>query len=192
MNLKEVNVKIRKLFLVEQNGCVVIRNIEGVDVHFSSNEEFYKYCPISEFDVDISDFDYINYEEDRHWYSTSDIEEMKTLPFPNERYEVLINSVEIIRSRWLDPYYGLSLEEAKAFKKSGIKGGAYNIIIAKWPLWKQGNVDNGRVSIPEEKIEMDRDIISVIDECNLQESEVEKCATIEQVKVIEPNWPKIS
>jgi len=177
-----------KLFLVE-NGFVCIRNSNNQEINFPSFDQFYFYCPIEEFNIDLTNIEYICYEPNRP-ENPFYMENSTTKPIPNNVYEYLIDNFDLIKSRVENPYYNVSLDTAKIYKKNRLKRQAYEIITEKWPLYQQININAG-ISGSGDKTEKDNDVISIQTECNNKEAEVDACNTIEEVSNISANWPVI-
>jgi len=181
-----------KMFLVEKGQYVVIRDEAGTEVGFGSFADFEKYCPIGEFNVDLTGKVYIDYEPhaSRNIYIDSEVPAITNADIPNALYDGLISNVDVIKSRVDDPFYGLSLAEAKTLKKDQLRSEANAIIIAKWPVYTQLNINAGIVGTGD-KTEKDTDVVSVRDVCNTEEANVDAAADINAVKAITASWPSI-
>lgn len=179
-----------KMFLVERSTFVVIRDETDQEVGFGSFEDFYKYCPIGEFGVDLTGKEYIDYEPDRaiplYLDGNTDLSES----IPNSSFEGLISNLDVIKSRVDDPFYGLNLTEAKALKKSQLRAEAQQVILVKWPIYTQLNVNAGILGTGD-KATKDADVTAVRNECNTRESDVDSAVDITAVKAITASWPSI-
>jgi len=177
-----------KMFLVERSTFVVIRDELDQEVGFSSFEDFYKYCPIGEFNVDLTGKEYIDYEPDRNLYLDGESNLVDNIP--NASFEGLISNIDVIKGRVDDPFYGLTLEEAKTLKKQQLQVEAYATIIAKWPIYTQLNLNAG-ILPAEDKTQKDNDVQSVQSVCNSKESEVDSAVDVTSVKAVTATWPTL-
>jgi len=177
-----------KMVLVERSTFVVIRDEADQEVGFSSFEDFYKYCPIGEFGVDLTGKEYIDYEPDRSMYL--DGENDLSGSIPNASFEGLISNLDVIKSRVDDPFYGLNLTEAKALKKQQLQAEAYAVIVEKWPIYTQLNLNAG-ILPAEDKTQKDTDVGLVQTECNSREADVDSAADVTAVKAVTASWPSI-
>jgi len=124
-----------KMFLVEKGRFVVIRTTGGDEVHFSSFEEFYAYCPLGEFGIDLTGKNYIDYEPDRGLHIDESLPGPG--PIPCAPYEWIIAHFDIVRDRRNDPYHTLSTKEAVAAKEQELAAMADYQIQAKYPIQEQ-------------------------------------------------------
>ena len=178
-----------KMVLVEKGLFVVIRDEAGTEVGFSSFDDFYKYCPQVEFNVDLTGKVYIDYEPDssRNIYIDSGI---SSANIPNANFDGLISNLDVIKARVDDLYYDLDLSEAKALKKTQLQNEANAVIIAKWPIYTQININAG-IAGTGDKPTKDADVVLVRNECNTQETNVDGAADVAAVKAITASWPSI-
>ncbi len=180
-----------KMFLVEYGTFVVIRNEIDEEVSFSSFAEFYKYCPTGEFSVDLTGKTYIGYEPDRP-ESPIYIDDGTDLSgdIPNASFEGLISNLDVVKSRVDDPYYGMTLQEAKDYKKEVHTNAAFVVITNAWPIYQQLNLNAG-IADSGDKTQKDTDVLAVRTECDTREVEIDACTTVAQVKAVTPTWPVI-
>ena len=179
-----------RMFLVEKGKFVILRDENGTEVGFGSFDEFYKYCPINEFSIDLTGKNYIDYEPDRGLYIDDSDSNISVADAPVATYEAIINSIDTIQNRVNDPYYGVTLAEAKALKIQTLRAEANNVLIAKWPLYTQLNINAG-IAGTGDKAQKDADVIAVRDECNSKESAVDGAADIAAVQAVTANWPSL-
>jgi hypothetical protein len=129
-----------KLFLLDK-GHVVVRNSSGVEVAFNTIDELNSYYSGN---IDLSGEYYIDYEPQRKlFYYNNDptsVEALENLyeesPFIQE-YEDVIADVDNMREKINDPYFGMALKEARAYKLAQIKSMTYRTISEHMPQWKQ-------------------------------------------------------
>ena len=179
-----------RMFLVEKGKFVVIRDENGTEVGFASFDDFYKYCPQAEFNINLTGKNYIDYEPDRGLYIDDSDSGISVADAPVTAYENIINSIDTIKNRVDDPYYGVDLETAQDLKIAAIRAEANQIITAKWPLYTQLNLNAG-ISGVGDKSEKDADVVAVRNECNAKESDVSSAASVAEVQAITANWPSI-
>jgi hypothetical protein len=127
-----------KMFLFD-DGRVYVRGESGQDIHIQTQEEFYNYYPG---EIDLSHEYYIDYEPDKKVFyyhpdrkDFSPLENQWTDQIPE--YDAIIDEVLEMRNCQEDPYFGLSLEEARTDKLKEIKRFTYNTITRHMPEWKQ-------------------------------------------------------
>jgi hypothetical protein len=127
-----------KMFLLD-DGRVYVRGESGQDIHIQSLEEFNNYFPG---DIDLSKEYYIDYEpEKKVFYYRPDRKDFS--PLENQwvdhipEYDAIINEIDQMRESQEDPYFGMSLDEARADKLKEIKRFTYNTITKHMPEWKQ-------------------------------------------------------
>ena len=181
-----------KMVLVERGTFVSIRDEADQEVGFGTFEEFYKYCPIGEFGVDLTGKEYIDYEPDRSLYldgpTLNPTDESANIP--NASFEGLISNIDVIKGRIDDPYYGLTLQEAKDLKKAELQSEANGIILDKWPVYTQLNINAG-IPGTGDKATKDADVTAVRNECNNRETDVDNAPDVNAVKAIVASWPSI-
>ncbi|NIM11524.1 MAG: hypothetical protein GTO45_16510 [Candidatus Aminicenantes bacterium] len=127
-----------RIFL-HDDGNVYVRNYPGQEVSFNSVDDFYKYYPGS---IDLSGKYYINYEPDRYvFYYRDDPEDFSPLvnqyEAPLPEYEAIIANVSEMIDKRNDPYFGMEVDEARAYKLNEIKRLTYSTITRHLPEWKQ-------------------------------------------------------
>lgn len=181
---------MNRMFLVEKEKWVIIRDENGIEVSFTSFDEFYKFCPISEFGVDLTGKVYIDYEPDRNFYIDSVDPDITLANAPNTSFENLIDNVYDIWARKNDRFFGLSLTDAKTLKISMLKKEAMAKIYSKWPNFKQINYALGILGYTDEtiKAEMKSDIETIISECDASEVSVNNCLDVDAIKAISISW----
>jgi hypothetical protein len=105
-------------------------------------------------------------------------------------FENIIDNVIDIKERMSDPYYGITLEDAKAYKINEAKSHANILITNKWPIYTQININAG---IPGcgNKTDKDNDVISVRNTCNTAESAISSLTSVVDVEAYIINWPTI-
>jgi len=179
-----------RMFLVEKGKFVILRDENGTEVGFASFEDFYKYCPIAEFSIDLTGKNYIDYEPDRGLYIDDSDSGISVANAPVAVYEAIINSIDTIQNRVNDPYYGVNLAEAKALKIQTLRAEANNVITATWPLYTQLNINAG-IAGTGDKTQKDADVVAVRNECNSKESAVDGATDVAAVQAITANWPSL-
>lgn len=179
-----------RMFLVEKGKFVVLRDETGNEVGFPTFEEFYKYCPISEFSINLSGKNYIDYEPDRGLYIDDSNSNISIADAPVSVYENIINSIDVIKNRVSDPYYGVTLATAKTIKINTLRTEANQVITNKWPLYTQLNINAG-IPGTGDKAQKDADVIAVRNECNAKEVLVNNAGDITSVKLVTANWPTL-
>lgn len=116
-------------FLVERGESVVISKDDGETVSFATSVEFYKYCPLGEFNIDLTDWHY------RYYNPTTEhnvIELISTGDYINyfktphnividADMENIIDNIVTILTRVQDPLYGMDLAEAQAQQRAMLK-----------------------------------------------------------------------
>lgn len=112
-------MKEGRLFLIERGHIVVLRNEFGVELSFTTVSEFAQYIP--EFNVSrCNDYYYLDYEPDNkvHFYNLQ-IDEpdinLKKGPIPDKIFDNFLDNFLLIKQRKDDPFWGISLNEAKIF-----------------------------------------------------------------------------
>ena len=94
-----------RMFLLEKGQFVVIRNENGKEANFISKDQFYKYCSIEEFNINLGDLEYIDYEPDRNvFYISRTQNKPELIPVPD--YDNIIDSLDIIIDRLSNPFWG--------------------------------------------------------------------------------------
>lgn len=176
-----------KLFLLDRGKIIIVRNAKGEQVSFHSIEEFNKYYPA----LDLSGKAYINYEPERRpiaTYIDDSDPEISAKDIPNAGYEDVIAAASDLKEQKADPYFGMSLAEAKARRIKEIKKETMCSTYLKWPMWKQINCNAG-IYAPEMKTEKDSDITGVIAAVDAAELQIGKAETIAAVKKIKAAMP---
>ena len=175
-----------RMFLVEKGRFVVIRNENGIEVCFGSFEEFYKYWQ----GIDLIGKNYIDYEPVRGLYIDDSNPAISIKNAPVQAYENTIDAVGQIKSSVEDPFFGLSIEGARALRIKQIKKEAQTEIYKKWPLWKQINANAG-IYGSNTKIAKDADVLAVIAVHDAAEAAVEATISVDDTKAVLPVWPGI-
>lgn len=109
-----------RLFLVEKGHIVVISQGDDKTVSFGTIEEFNKYC--SNYNIDLTEKYYIDYEPDRGLYLDSTDPSITTASAPNALYDAIIADIDAILSKKNDPYFGITLSQAIEYKVSQVNG----------------------------------------------------------------------
>jgi hypothetical protein len=127
-----------KLFFIDRGAHVTVRNSQGTVAAFESIDLFYRYYTDK---LDLSGEYYVDYEPDKTLLYKSAKGNFEPLsnqwagPIPE--YEEVIEDVENMRAKLDDPYFSLSLEEARAYKLDRLKQSTFAAITAHMPGWKQ-------------------------------------------------------
>lgn len=187
-----------KMILIEKGSIVIIRDSNDIEVGFSSIEQFNNYC--SDFEVSLHGKYYLDYEPEKNLYIDDILfgdrfnhyDENINNGLVNE-YELLITNAEIIKNRVDNPFYLLSLEDAKQLKKEFLRIEAKNIIYTKWPPFKQINYALGVEGYTNEVelAQIKYDISLIVGISNNAEASVDSATDKDQVKNIIVNWPTI-
>ncbi|MCP5047504.1 MAG: hypothetical protein GY940_10055 [bacterium] len=127
-----------RLFFVDKGTHMAIRNSDGITVSFESLEQFNRYYSG---ELELSGEYYIDYEPEKKLLYKSAKGNFEPLsnewkgPVPG--YEDVIDDVENIQAKLNDPYFGLNLEESRAFRLNELKRLTYAVITKHMPEWKQ-------------------------------------------------------
>lgn len=127
-----------RMFLVENGNIVVIRNGD-TEVSFATLDEFYKYCPIAEFGIDLAGKNYIDYEPDRGIY-IDDREAVSMANVPVFVFENIIDNIEIIAARKGDPFYAKSEEECREIQLGRINEELKKYIYSRYDQGTQSSL----------------------------------------------------
>lgn len=102
-----------RMFLVEKGKFVVIRNARGAEISFGSFDEFYRYCPVAEFGIDLTGVEYLDYEPSRIGYIVAENNHQKNRGdlIPVREFESIIDNIEVVMDRKTNPFFGASDEE---------------------------------------------------------------------------------
>jgi len=179
-----------RMFLVEKGKFVILRDETGTEVGFSSFEDFYKYCPQAEFSIDLTGKNYIDYEPDRGLYIDDSDEGISVANAPVAAFEAIINSIDTINNRVNDPYYDVTLAEAKVLKIASVRAEASQLITDKWPVYTQLNINAG-IAGTGDKATKDADVVAVRDVCNAAESTIDGAPDVPGVQAVSPSWPTL-
>lgn len=170
-----------KLFLVEKETFVVIRNEHGDTVSFNSFEEFNKYNSL-----DLVGKKYICYEPDRGIYIDSTIDDMNRYENTIKIYEDVIAEVTKIKTNVEDPYYNKSINEGRIKAKELLSNKAEEYINNKWSFRQQINASLGlynQTIIDSLKQKM-LDVMTII---NTTEIDIDTSNTVAEIKIILEN-----
>ena len=175
-------MKEGKMFLIEKGHIVVIRESAEMEVSFGALEEFMKYIP--EFDVSrCSDYYYLDYEPERkvHFYNLQTDKpdaDLKKGPIPDKIFDDLIGNFSLIKQRKDDPFWGISLNEAKIFCLVQMQNKTLNSIrelSSKLDNWK---IEVGLIN----KEERNRKIISLLLKNDNIEQQIKSAKSIDEIK----------
>jgi hypothetical protein len=127
-----------RLFLLDRGRYITVRNAEGTAVSFDTTEEFHRYYSGL---LDLAGEYYIDYEPDKEVLYLSARGNFKPLNNrwngPEAVYDNVIADVQNMKTKLEDPYFGLSLEEARERMIQNVKRSTYHTITARMPEWKQ-------------------------------------------------------
>lgn len=127
-----------RLLLLDRGTSLVVRDKDGIMIAFETLEDFHKYYPGT---VDFSGKYYIDYEPDKKVFFKSNKGNFE--PLSNEwdgeisEYESVIACVSGMKEKRDDPYFGMKLDAAKAYRLNAVKQLTYRTIIQQMPEWKQ-------------------------------------------------------
>lgn len=82
------------------------------------------------------------------------------------------------------------LPSAKSIALQIIRAQAQDVIVAKWPIWKQINAQSG-VYGPDVLQQCTTDIAAVIEASNTAEDAIDAATTPEQAEAVTATWPVI-
>jgi len=102
-------------FLIDKGVSFSLCNEDFVEVSFMGIQEFYKYCPLVEFGVNVAAITKLNYEPGRGYYLEDGVDLMAEVP--NAGYENLIDNTQTLLNRKNNVYYGLSDDVARTLKQ---------------------------------------------------------------------------
>ncbi|MCP5103804.1 MAG: hypothetical protein GY950_10520 [bacterium] len=127
-----------RMFLLTEGKKVFVRDTGGTEVSFTSVEEFDKYYPGT---IDLTGEYYVDYEPERSLlYKAA---EGNFEPLVNqwvrdlEVYEDVIGHAADMLSKMEDPYFDLTLEQAKEYRRGAIKSRTYTVVTGHMPEWRQ-------------------------------------------------------
>lgn len=165
-----------RMFLISEGPIFVIVNENRIEVSFSGTEDFYKYCPLKEFGVDVGSIKKLNYEPGRGFF-IKDGEDLLGQGMMPE-YENLIDHAQELLDRRQDPYYGLNLADAKIKKKALLRADGDMAVRRAWSLEDQGT-DAQAV----EKMESFRAAY------HFARDAIDRCDTVDEVRAVAAKWP---
>lgn len=204
-----------RLLLLDRGTSLTVRDKDGIIVSFETLEDFHKYYPGT---VDFSGDYYIDYEPDKKVFFKSQKGNFE--PLSNQwsgeipEYEAVIAGAAGMREKRDDPYFGMKLEAAKAYRLNAVKQLTYRTIIQQMPEWKQirwneymrlhEKVDGGGILTPLEQSVYDafpdagethegcygdcltaaRWILQCIARNDVKENEIKKARSVKAVKEI--------
>ena len=172
-------------FGLESGRFVYFKDEVGHEVAFTSIEEFKRYCP--DVDIDLTGKYYMCYCPSIGMYE--DVTRKPTDEDLSLKFEYLISHIDEISERKKDPLYNLPIDECKKIMINTVKRDAANVIIKKYPAWKQMNIINEG---PQElRDQMTKDINSIRDASNKMEDEINSLKKLEKVKAYEIEFPEI-
>jgi len=178
-----------KMFLVE-NDLVIIRDVvdgANVEVGFSNKTDFYKYCQLEDYSINIDTVEYLDYEPERSMYfkkeSNGEIEDLSEY-IPVNVFDILIGDVATIKANFDDKYFGATLEEAKTIKIEQAAMESGGVIYTKWPLYKQNNLALGNITGYDSTMKTDlvNDINIIVGECNTHETNINALTDVASIK----------
>ena len=173
-----------RFFVVEKGQYVSISNGKDI-ISFSSFDDFKKYYP----ELDLTGTIDLCYDTTLMIFTDSVENINQILENPIKKYEAIIEKFDELKANKENPYFNMSLIEAKQYKINILKQLAYSLIIFTWPEWKQININYSGTD--EEKAKKDSDIKKIVDACNEMEEEINKLRTVNQVSKYEIAYPSL-
>jgi hypothetical protein len=127
-----------KLFMIDRGTHITVRDADGNEIVFGTLVEFDTYYSGS---LDLSGEYYIDYEPERKvlFRSAKDNFEPLTNQWSGviQEYENVIADIMNMKSKWEDPYFGFTLEQAVQYRLDALHRLTYRTITLNMPEWRQ-------------------------------------------------------
>lgn len=173
----------KRQFGVERGRFVVVRDESGAEVCFSTFAQFNEYYP----GLDLSGKLYIDYRPEQNIYNDETDPTKGPEDIPEQAFEDVIDQTATLLENLRDPFYGLSLDDAKTLKNGMLKEEA----TTHFELTYDYMDIVGLLKTGADKTQFDLAYDEVVAAFIAARNQVNAAVDVAAVKAVTANWPTL-